>query len=87
MGDCALLAPGPRDVAYLFTIHAQALTQALQVMKPRLAVKGLLWLSWRRKAAKLPTDSTEDVIRNVALVDIWVDVKVCAVDAVWSGQA
>jgi hypothetical protein len=44
----------------------------------------VLWVSWPKKAAKVPTDITEDVIRTVALPMGWVDVKVCAVDAVWS---
>jgi hypothetical protein len=85
VNDCAALDPGPRDVAHLFTTQAQVLAQALQVMKPRLAPAGMFWISWPKKAAKVPADITEDVIRDLALPDIWVDVKVCAVDSVWSG--
>ena len=44
----------------------------------------MIWVSWPKKASKVPTDVTEDVVRNVALQDVLVDVKVCAVDAVWS---
>jgi len=46
---------------------------------------GMLWISWPKKASKVPTDLTEDVIRNHALTNGLVDVKVAAIDAVWSG--
>ena len=45
----------------------------------------MIWVSWPKKTSKVPTDVTEDLIRNRALADGLVDVKVCAVDAVWSG--
>jgi hypothetical protein len=45
----------------------------------------MLGVSWPKKASKVPTDLTEDVIRDRALADVLVDVKVCAVDEVWSG--
>lgn len=44
-----------------------------------------IWISWYKKAAKIPTDITEDVIRSIVLPLGWVDVKVCAVSDVWSG--
>jgi hypothetical protein len=50
-----------------------------------LAPAGFLWVSWPKKASKVPTDITEDVIRDVTLPQGLVDVKVCAVDATWSG--
>ena len=46
---------------------------------------GFIWVSWPKQASKVPTDITEDVIRAVALPLGLVDVKVCAVDATWSG--
>ncbi|WP_020400109.1 DUF3052 family protein [Kordiimonas gwangyangensis] len=46
---------------------------------------GMIWISWPKKASKVPTDMTEDVVREVALPLGLVDVKVCAVDEVWSG--
>jgi len=45
----------------------------------------IIWVSWYKKAAKIPTDVTEDVIRNYALMNGLVDVKVCAVSDIWSG--
>ena len=50
-----------------------------------LADDGMLWVSWPKRASRLPTDITEDVVRAVALPLGLVDVKVCAVDEVWSG--
>ena len=58
---------------------------ALRRYREGLAPDAVLWVSWPKKAAKVPTDITEDVIRAEALPLGWVDVKVCAVDAVWSG--
>ena len=45
----------------------------------------IIWVSWYKKTAKIPTDITEDVIRNYALKNDLVDVKVCAVSEIWSG--
>jgi hypothetical protein len=45
----------------------------------------IIWVSWYKKAAKIPTDITEDIIRNYALKNDLVDVKVCAVSEIWSG--
>jgi hypothetical protein len=50
-----------------------------------MTTDGAIWVSWYKKAAKIPTDVTEDVIRKRALATDLVDVKVCAVDEQWSG--
>ena len=57
----------------------------LAALRPRLAPGGFIWVSWPKKASKVPTDITEDRIRDVILpaTDL-VDVKVCAVDSIWS---
>ena len=54
-------------------------------LMPLLEPTGLIWVSWPKKASKVPTDITEDVIRDVALPMHLVDVKVCSVDDIWSG--
>lgn len=59
--------------------------QELQGLMERMARDGMIWISWPKKASKVPTTMTEDVIREVALPIGLVDVKVCAVDEVWSG--
>lgn len=51
----------------------------------RIKQDGMIWVSWPKKSAKVPTDLTEDVIREVILPLGLVDVKVCAIDEVWSG--
>jgi hypothetical protein len=54
-------------------------------LKDVLADAGSLWVSWPKKSSKVPTDVTEDRVREVALASGLVDVKVCAVDEIWSG--
>ncbi len=80
-------APLPPGLTYLhlFTTHRSLLERVLASARARLAPAGMVWVSWPKKAAKVPTDITEDVIREVCLPMGLVDVKVCAVDAVWSG--
>ena len=56
-----------------------------QSFRERLAPDAAIWVSWPKKAAKVPTDITEDTIRELALPLGFVDVKVCAVSDVWSG--
>lgn len=73
------------DAAHIFTTEAAELAVLLADLRHTIAVDGFVWVSWPKKASKQPTDITEDTIRDVALPMGWVDVKVCAVDAVWSG--
>jgi hypothetical protein len=72
-------------LVHLFTTDRIVLQRELQRCRERLASDAVVWVSWPKKASKVPTDVTEDSIRTVALPMGWVDVKVCAVDAVWSG--
>ena len=76
---------GPIEAAHVFVTWRAELEDAIRRLLPLLAPGGFLWVSWPKKAAKVPTDITEDVIRDVALPTGLVDVKVCAVDAIWSG--
>lgn len=71
--------------AHLFHTAASELAADLGKLRPLLAPGGMVWVSWPKKAAKVTTDITEDVIRTLALPMGFVDVIVCAVDAVWSG--
>ncbi len=73
------------DAAHIFTTEAAQLAVLLADLRHTIAADGFVWVSWPKKASKRPTDITEDTIRNVALPMGWVDVKVCAVDAIWSG--
>jgi hypothetical protein len=76
---------GRLDLAVFFTTRADALPAAFRGIGPRVHPAGTLWIAWPRKATKVPTDVTEDVVRAVGLREGMVDVKVCAIDAVWSG--
>ena len=75
----------PIEAAHVFVTSRAALDAAIGRLLPLLDPAGFLWISWPKKASKVPTDITEDVIRDVALPTGLVDVKVCAVDATWSG--
>ncbi|HMC23574.1 MAG TPA: DUF3052 domain-containing protein [Thermoanaerobaculia bacterium] len=73
------------DIVHLFTTSAGALDAKLRKLRTRIRPDAVVWVSWPKKSSKVPTDITEDVIRDVALPLGFVDVKVCAVDEVWSG--
>ena len=73
------------DAAHIFVTERSELQEALGRVLPRLARDGQLWVSWPKKASKVATDITEDTIRDVALPMGLVDVKVCAIDDIWSG--
>ena len=73
------------DVVHVFATAAPALAKTLPRLRRQMRADAVLWVSWPKKAAKVPTDVTEDVIRAIALPTGLVDVKVCAVDDVWSG--
>lgn len=73
------------DVVHLFTVSRQDLARALRSARQKMRQNAAFWVSWPKRASKRPTDITEDVIREVALPLGFVDVKVCAVDEVWSG--
>lgn len=73
------------DAAHLFVTERTDLERLIATLRPLLQPAGQIWVSWPKKASKVPTDVTEDVIRAIALPTGLVDVKVCAVDAIWSG--
>jgi hypothetical protein len=72
------------DLVQIFVRDAKALRAGLESWLGRIAPDGMIWVSWPKKASKIATDVTEDVIRAVALPLGLVDVKVCAVDDTWS---
>lgn len=75
----------PIDAAHVFVTSRGELEARLRELMPLLAPNGLIWVSWPKKASKVPTDITEDVIRDIALPMHLVDVKICSVDDIWSG--
>ena len=91
------LAPLPEKVSFsnqpiagspfvhLFVSERRILEEELKRLRKLLADAGILWVSWPKKSSGVATDITEDVIRDVCLPLGFVDVKVCAVDEIWSG--
>ncbi|MEA2223469.1 MAG: hypothetical protein QOH83_1845 [Solirubrobacteraceae bacterium] len=73
------------DLALLFVTERRELERGLVALQPKLRPAGMIWVAWPKRASKVPTDVSEDVVREVALPRGLVDVKVCAIDAVWSG--
>jgi hypothetical protein len=73
------------DFIHLFTHSKSELRDFLAKAKHSIKPDGMIWVSWPKKSAKLPTTVTEDVIRQVCLPMDLVDIKVCAIDDTWSG--
>ena len=76
---------GPADIVHLFVTSLADLDKQLPKARKAMTTDGAIWVSWYKKAAKIPTDVTEDLIRERALKTDLVDIKVCAVDDHWSG--
>ncbi|MGH2839450.1 MAG: DUF3052 domain-containing protein [Solirubrobacteraceae bacterium] len=73
------------DLVVVFVRERRELERRLPGLQAKLQPAGMLWVAWPKRASKLPTDMTEDVVRDVALSRGLVDVKVCAIDHTWSG--
>jgi hypothetical protein len=75
------------DLIHLFVKSAKEFESEMKALKSIYKKNSsvIIWVSWYKKAAKIPTDITEDIIRNYALKNDLVDVKVCAVSDIWSG--
>jgi len=73
------------DLLHVFATRQAELRRVLNEALPALRPDAAIWVSWPKQAAKRATDITEDAIRGLALPLGLVDIKVCAVDAVWSG--
>ena len=89
IGDAGLVllerAEAPIDAAHIFVTSHGEMEAKLAALRPLLAPAGFVWVSWPKKASRVPTDVTEDAIRAAILPDTdLVDVKVCAVDETWS---
>jgi hypothetical protein len=96
-GYRALLAPLPEgvrfaarpdaatDLVHLFVTDHAELERQLSALRVSLHAEAVLWVSWPKRSARVVTDVTEDTIRTLALPLGFVDVKVCAVDDIWSG--
>jgi hypothetical protein len=70
---------------HIFASESSSLQKQLSTLRRELAPDGVVWVSWPKKASHVPTDITENRIREIALPMGFVDIKVCAVDETWSG--
>ena len=73
------------NAVHAFTREAAEIRSGLPALQDAIRRDGMIWVSWPKKASKVPTDVTEDTVRDAALELDLVDVKVAAIDAVWSG--
>jgi hypothetical protein len=78
-------AGGKADVIVSFHTRRAALERRLPALRAMMEPAAGLWIAWPKRAARLDTDMTEDVVREIALPTGLVDNKVCAIDATWSG--
>ena len=78
------LSPG-LDVVVAFYTSGATLAKEWSKLTDAVTPNGTVWVAWPKKASKMPTDITEDVLRELLLPSGWVDNKVCAIDDTWSG--
>jgi hypothetical protein len=74
-----------KNLIHYFTKQAKDLQKDMPSLKNEIEADGVIWISWPKKASKVPTDVSEDLVRALALGNGLVDIKVCAVDETWSG--
>jgi hypothetical protein len=81
----AKTAKAPLDMVHVFATDAKGFAARLRSYRKAIAPDGMIWASWPKKASGVATDVTETLVRETALANGLVDIKVCAVDDVWSG--
>lgn len=74
-----------KNLIHYFVKEAKQLNKDIISLRNEIEQDGMIWISWPKKSSKVVTDITEDVIRKLALENGLVDIKVCAVDEIWSG--
>lgn len=74
-----------KNLIHFFVTNIDELESNIKAIKNEIEQDGMIWISWYKKSAKTSTDVTEDKLRSIALANGLVDIKVCAVDEVWSG--
>jgi hypothetical protein len=78
-------ASGVADVIVAFHLRRAELARRMPALRERMRPAAGLWIAWPKRASKVETDLTEDVVRELALANTLVDNKVCAIDETWSG--
>lgn len=74
-----------KDFIHYFAKSAAQLNKDIKQLRQEIEENGIIWVSWYKKSAKIETDLNENIIRDIALKNELVDVKVCAIDEIWSG--
>ncbi|GGI55768.1 DUF3052 domain-containing protein [Winogradskyella haliclonae] len=74
-----------KDFIHFFTKNASQLDNAIKELKQEMEQNGMLWISWPKKASKVETDLNGNIVREIGLKNGLVDIKVCAINDVWSG--
>ncbi|MEX6688526.1 hypothetical protein QTN47_13515 [Danxiaibacter flavus] len=74
-----------KNLIHYFTNQTNSYIKDLPKLKKQIEQNGMIWISWPKKSSNIETDLNENIIRNFALKNGLVDVKVCAVDDIWSG--
>lgn len=75
---------GRKDFIHYFALSKAQLEEDIKQLRKEIEDNGMIWISWHKKTAKIETDLSETIIRNIALNNGLVDVKVCAIDETWS---
>jgi hypothetical protein len=81
----AKTAKAPLDMVHVFVSEAKGLAVKLRNHRKAIAPDGMIWASWPKKASGVVTDVTEALVRETALANGLVDIKICAINEVWSG--
>lgn len=74
-----------KDFIHYFAKSLAQLNVDIKQLREEVEENGMIWISWYKKSAKIETDLNENIIRDIALNNGLVDVKVCAIDEMWSG--
>jgi hypothetical protein len=85
LASCVIAKDGPVDFAMIFVKSSSELKKQFLRLAKQLEPAGMLWVSWPKKASGVATDLTENEVRDIGLNAGLVDVKVCAVNEIWSG--
>jgi hypothetical protein len=81
----ATTAKAPLDMVHVFVTKAAGLAGKLRSYRAAIVPDGMIWVSWPKKSSGVPTDLSDNVVRETALSLGLVDIKVCAIDETWSG--
>jgi len=76
---------GPLDFIHFFTKERDELESEFPILKHQLSPNGVLWISWPKASSRVETDLDENMVREIGLKNGLVDIKICAVDKIWSG--